>query len=862
MSTNGDLYTRGHRLTAEPSWADAVLTGTQALTGLVNWTDGANKIVAYRTTAGVQLVNSSLGLQVGRATLANVTALYRLGAYLYLGTSAGGVYRLTIPATTTEHGDITPSPWTAYLTTATTPAIYHNRVTSLYGWVSTVDADAWLAVACGNGLGTGGDRVTLVNQTEATAYDSALWCFGADAKLYGAGTATMYVVVGRFVYVVYDAESPAFELADNWWADATAAGNPDDDHADGSLADWNRYGNDAGCTGVETGGALVMHAKTAADGVTGNAGATLCALPAGDFDVSQKCAIASNYDVDLQTGRQCGNYMTIRFPHEASATANWWRTSVELERRVVKGSYNRLYAHINTEAGHTESYVSFTPNTWWWRIVRSGSTITTYYKSTLGDPWTLLKQFTGCATSPVLVQCTGYTTDDGYDHESSFDDLTWTRAVDGTAYAAELPAAAIVDLAIAPGTSEAGTDTLGLAFADGSAWLVDTDQSVPRESEGGGYAHPLDVHDATAIGLTADAKADTSGDGGGAGAGRAAVGTIAGIAIVDLTDDSLYAQLNTASYPPLVDDGVVALQLAGSWFYATGSGGGWVDAEGEIPDAEAIVDTVRPDVGSVGAAYRLYLAGSGFIGGYTALIRRETESEGGEALTTVSLADELLVLQTPVLSDPGMYVVELTWPLHAPLLVPAAIELRDRYLRILLDSTDRAWSPRADTVGYRVLACRAAGYEQFAAIAERIVAQRLPETAELDTGLELWDRDLALPERANMTIEARRARIRARLNTMPKITTAAIESAIAPFLPVAPTINEVTDYDEYGDAIWTLWVEVDDEDLAFEKFDWTEIAAALAAAKPGYAAAWIGRRGFVPGTSVPGRDVPVEESEA
>jgi len=209
-----------------------------------------------------------------------------------------------------------------------------------------------------------------------------------------------------------------------------------------------------------------------------------------------------------------------------------------------------------------------------------------------------------------------------------------------------------------------------------------------------------------------------------------------------------------------------------------------------------------------------------------------------------------------------MYVVELTWPLHAPLLVPAAIELRDRYLRILLDSTDRAWSPRADTVGYRVLACRAAGYEQFAAIAERIVAQRLPETAELDTGLELWDRDLALPERAHMTIEARRARIRARLNTMPKITTAAIESAIAPFLPVAPTINEVTDYDEYGDAIWTLWVEVDDEDLAFEKFDWTEIAAALAAAKPGYAAAWIGRRGFVPGTSVPGRDVPVEESEA
>ncbi|HPQ70343.1 MAG TPA: hypothetical protein PKW95_14540, partial [bacterium] len=323
----------------------------------------------------------------------------------------------------------------------------------------------------------------------------------------------------------------------------------------------------------------------------------------GDFTITQKVVITSDYDANLQNGQQCGNQLTIFFPHEASTEANWWIPSAILERRVYKGSptgFNRLYATYQTESGSTSNYISYTPNTFWWRIVRSGSTITLFY-SDAGETFLQLAQFTDCATSPGLIQVIGYSTDDGYDHESYSDDLTTLFAGANTCYSNSLPTTAIADYALAAGTSAAGTTTAVLGF-DTGVWLADTDESNPIESEDGGNLRGAYTsasggglfgilagasNAVSAVACSANARMVVGA--GAAGAGSFVAATADGISAIDLGNDSLLKHLSVdyaiGEGQPLVGDEVHCLTRCGSFAYGTSAGGGWFE-----PDAIAVAD--------------------------------------------------------------------------------------------------------------------------------------------------------------------------------------------------------------------------------------------------------------------------------
>ncbi|HPQ71519.1 MAG TPA: hypothetical protein PKW95_20500, partial [bacterium] len=319
----------------------------------------------------------------------------------------------------------------------------------------------------------------------------------------------------------------------------------------------------------------------------------------GDFTITQKVVITSDYDANLQVGQLCGNFLCLMFPYEASTEANWWIPSVILERKIYKGSptgYNRLYATYQTESGAIADYISFTANTFWWQIVRSGSTITANCSSN-GITYTPLKQFTDCATSPVVIQVISYTTDDGYDHEGYTDDLITSFTGTSTCYSNSLPKTAITDFALADNTSTAGTSTIALGYGYG-AWIADTDESTPQSSECDGNVRGAyttttssSVYDVlggisnsvTAICLSDDAKAITST----AGAGELIVSTSDGMSVVDLTDDSLenyFTEDNEIGYGGiLLDDDVNDIVWGSSVFIATNSGGMWATLNSDPP---------------------------------------------------------------------------------------------------------------------------------------------------------------------------------------------------------------------------------------------------------------------------------------
>ncbi len=604
MATNGFLYTHGHKTSASPSWCDAVLQGSNNVRDVCAWTTPGtttSRMIAYATDADVVLVNDSTATQVGYASRSGgFRHVAKVGEYLYLGVDGGGVYRLALPEDlTTANGDITPSSWTALYRSSTTPALFSDNVVDLYGWTSSADGDAWLAVACCDNAALGNDRVTVINMTEGAAYDSAVWCFADDLILKGHGGAQFYVAGGNFLNVVYDAEAID---ADDWWFDCTVAGSFADDFADNELVGWNKYANVSGCMVVEQNQRLEMVASTATNGVVGSARTLRTGMFAGDFDVSLKCVITSD-SANLATGRMAGNSLTIFFPQEASAASNWWRTYVNLERRILKGSFNRLYTTYATEATTDQYNVDFTPTTWWWRIARVGGAITTYYKQSMEASWTQFHQFTGGATSPGLIELVFYTDDAAYNHEGCFDDLATGWSGLSSCYSSALPKEKIADFAPAPGTSVAGTTTAVLGFGAG-VWLADTDESSHTASEDGGnlrgaytsasggglfpvLAGSSDA--ATAVACTTNAKMIVGTSMSGAGSFVAA--TAAGISAIDLSDDSLAKHLS-ADYAigegqPLVGDQVHCLTRCGSYAYGASAGGGWFE-----PDATAVADTI------------------------------------------------------------------------------------------------------------------------------------------------------------------------------------------------------------------------------------------------------------------------------
>ncbi|HPQ68541.1 MAG TPA: hypothetical protein PKW95_05400, partial [bacterium] len=204
MATNGFLYTHGHKTTASPSWCDAVLQGSGNVRDACAWTtSGAttSRLIAYATDADVVIVNDSMAIQVGYASRSGgFQHVAKVGDYLYLGVDGGGVFQLALPENlATANGDLTPTSWAALYTSTTTPALSSDNVVDLYGWTSSADGDAWLAVACCDNAMTGNDRVTVINMTESAAYDSAIWCLAGDVKIKGLGGAQFYVGSGNLL---------------------------------------------------------------------------------------------------------------------------------------------------------------------------------------------------------------------------------------------------------------------------------------------------------------------------------------------------------------------------------------------------------------------------------------------------------------------------------------------------------------------------------------------------------------------------------------------------------------------------------------------------------------------------------------
>jgi hypothetical protein len=267
------------------------------------------------------------------------------------------------------------------------------------------------------------------------------------------------------------------------------------------------------------------------------------------------------------------------------------------------------------------------------------------------------------------------------------------------------------------------------------------------------------------------------------------------------------------------------------------------------------IDSLTPDITSLHAAEILTVKGVN-LGVVT-----PTVTVGGEACVVEAIDGGTIRATTPQLKRTGDLEVLIALP-NPPGMTgetaTAKLSVRDRILKILLAATERAWSPTPASVGYRVLAAIAAGKERARALSLAMFDELFPETATDKTGLPWFERDLALSERPELSELQRRARVRAKLNEQPSIAVAAVLAAIRPYCVDDPIINEVEGYEDYGDSIWTLWFEVDDDDINNPAWNWRGAEDSLRSAKPGFAGGWIGRRGFIPGTSIPGRDVPVE----
>ncbi len=284
----------------------------------------------------------------------------------------------------------------------------------------------------------------------------------------------------------------------------------------------------------------------------------------------------------------------------------------------------------------------------------------------------------------------------------------------------------------------------------------------------------------------------------------------------------------------------------------------WIDNY-ELATTGFSVETVTPDVTSLHAAEVLTIRGCGFHADFTEV------TVGGEACSVEVVSAGHMRATTPHFLRTGELPIVVMQPdvfggqyKGEQITFENNLSVRDRFLRVLLAATERAWSPTIDSTGYRVLAAIAAGRERSRAVALAMYAQALPETADLATGLPWHDRDLDLPDRAELTLAQRRARVRAKINEQPSLAWGVMLDAVRPYCVDEPVLHEVEGYDEYGDSIWTMWIEVDDDDINNPSWDWREAERSLRAAKAGFAGAWIGRAGFTPGKSIPGRDVPVE----
>lgn len=590
MASNGWLYCKGHSDAVVPTWVDAVLQGSTSIVDIDSFEDDGDLIAIYGTGADVVIVNVDDAVQVGYATLANITCVRKVGDIIYIGTSDAGIYSIDVAALDfqTANGDITPlvsGYWAATYDTLSTPAILSNNVVDM-----TAHADEYLAIISQvTAWGTSKGVASIIDIDGAAVYDEN--DRHNDHELIEFKGDYLYVTSGRHISVLYDVTAVA---ADDWEFDVSTASNFDYTFPGGldNLIGWVPE-IDATAAVSSVAGTLVgtykirMTTKANVRGTNCFTRVHNAAFYAGDFDV------AFNFGVPTHSGHpwpvppvplgtyECGYGLYVTFPGTASGHTDVDYDGVFVERAA---GYNPgAYSHVRSKsdyAGGPWTYADYGDTGAWIRLVRSGSTISVYYGAS-ANPTTLLQEYTSQPTSPALFSFLAFT---GVESESLIVDMgdmddTWAPA---EAYAG-LPSKRITSFDATTGTSvvdpTAASDTLFIAYNDRTIRKVSTDQTSQKESEGGGAVtteavggddYYIAVEDtATAI------------------AGKLyAASTSAGIIVRDIGDGSTYTTHTTSTGQPLTDNDIRCIRWAGSFLYGALDGGGWIE-----PDAEAPADT-------------------------------------------------------------------------------------------------------------------------------------------------------------------------------------------------------------------------------------------------------------------------------
>ena len=571
MSTNGYVYTRGYKTTASPSWVDPLLVGSNDVHAVCCWTSDGDIIAAFATAADVVIINTTDTIRVGYASLAGgFSSAGKIGDDLYLGVNGAGVYRLAVPDCQIENGDLTPSPWTAYLSTTTTPALHSDNVKALYGW-QTFDPGPNLST---DHLALATDIAEVVNLTDgAASHDASEFPVGCVA---GVGS-RVYWTCGNLVNVKYDAAGAFSKF------DATVCGTAGDGFNDDSKIGWNDENAEYGGI-VEQNMQLELDVTSDVEATARKTTAARAGYFVGDFVFQAKLHLPG-----WPTLTTNGQFAAARLGVDFGASTLVPLATVE--RRYYRESDADQHVVRRWATGEAADEAACTDDTLWIRLERIGAELRVGWRAGDGGPFSYMGSYTDRPTTPVKVYLEVECNIGGYQHVAHVIELQTGWASD-TAYNG-MPPTAIRALELSAGTSQAETTTVFAGFGSG-LWGADTDESTPGQSEAAGVLHGAYratggayniIHGASstvdALVCTPDAALNFVGR---SGVGAVGVGTPNGLTVINLIDDTAQFGFDETTGQPLVDDDLVCLSLNGDWgIYGTANGGGAIRPDGDSP---------------------------------------------------------------------------------------------------------------------------------------------------------------------------------------------------------------------------------------------------------------------------------------
>lgn len=579
MATNGFVHSRGYRTTATPDWVDALLVGSNDVRDAMAWTDGGETILAVTTAADVVVINKDQSVRVGYAARAGgFVAIAKAGGdeRLFLGTASEGVFCLDLTGLDmqTAHGDLTPSPWTATLTTATDPAIYANSIRDVFAWISSsVGAHVYLAVTCEATLAECARGIaTIVDVSAGTAVNSSTARLVDVDQVHGVGR-RLYFLSGNFVNALYDAEGAAADFV----FDATTVGTVADDFTDGALAGWTTAHNAPGGTATVSESDGAMHVVLRDGGSAADVWASRTCLLLGDFNVQARFEVAWTTKGDNETEKLCLGCWPLA---EGSSSALY----VERWNHDVGGSdLDQLRWKKGWEGAFSQTPYSETD--FCLRIQREGSTWSLYYGTSPNDAGAWLATYTDMPTGPVAMELYAYQYGGDDDFNIDVTDIEAGGYAAGTVHNT-LPAKAITDVAVAAETSSSDSSTVFVA-CDGEVYAVDTDEYPAGEAEPDGAVYAISAGETVyeKLACTSDAAWP-----GGQGAGYVMASHDGGIDHYDL--DSVLAPgveftfSMTGGYPMVDHDTAVIASVEGgeAFVYGTDDGAGWIEPDRLPPD--------------------------------------------------------------------------------------------------------------------------------------------------------------------------------------------------------------------------------------------------------------------------------------